>query len=78
MRVTIYLPDEQVELLNAYRKDHGISRAAAIRRGIEVLLERDSDPPAERRRAVDAFGMWKDRAIDAVESQRKLRAEWDR
>ena len=73
MRVTIYLPDEQVELLNAYRKDHGISRAAAIRRGIEMLLERDSDPLAERRRAGNAaFGVWKDREI------RKLRAEWDR
>ena len=25
-----------------------------------------------------AFGLWKDHAVDGVEYQRKLRAEWDR
>ena len=40
MRVTIYLTDEQVEFLKVYCQEQGVSRAAAIRQGIDLLLQR--------------------------------------
>jgi Arc/MetJ-type ribon-helix-helix transcriptional regulator len=83
VRTIIDLPEEQIEQLRRLCQRKGISRAEAVRRGVELLLDSeeqtDRDRLAERRRALDAaFGMWKDRGVDAVEYQRKLRAEWDR
>jgi Arc/MetJ-type ribon-helix-helix transcriptional regulator len=83
MRTIIDLPEEQIEQLRRLCRRKGISRAEAVRRGVELLLDSeeqsDHDRLAERRRALDAaFGMWKDRGMDAVEYQRQLRAEWDR
>jgi Arc/MetJ-type ribon-helix-helix transcriptional regulator len=83
MRTIVDLTDEQLEELRRYCECEGISRAEAVRRGVDLLLTRDRDERADRlpkrKQALDrAFGMWKDRGIDSVEYQRALRAEWDR
>ena len=51
-------------------------RAEAVRRAVASFL------PKGRQRKLDfrnepAFGSWKNRDVDSVEYQRKLRAEWD-
>lgn len=79
MRTIIELTDEQIEGLRRLCEREGISRAEAVRRGVELLLREKDARMEERRAALDAaFGMWKDRDIDGVEYQRALRAEWDR
>jgi hypothetical protein len=83
MRTIVDLTDEQLEELRRYCECEGISRAEAVRRGVDLLLATDRDERADRlskrKQALDrAFGMWKDRGIDSVEYQRALRAEWDR
>jgi hypothetical protein len=76
VRTIVDLPDEQIRALDAYGKKYGVSRAEAVRRAVARFL------PKRRQRSVDfrndpAFGSWKNRAVDSVEYQRKLRAEWD-
>jgi hypothetical protein len=48
---------------------------------ITFLQQRSSPSSPSRQRPLKkhaAFGSWKNRAVDAVEFQRSLRAEWDR
>jgi len=76
VRTIVDLPIEQIRALDAYGKKHGISRAETVRRAVAMFL------PKRRRQKLDfrnhpAFGAWRDREVDAVEYQRKLRAEWD-
>jgi hypothetical protein len=76
VRTIVDLPDEQVKALDAYASKHRVSRAEAVRRAVANFL------PKRRQRKIDfrndpAFGAWKDRGLDAIEYQRKLRAEWD-
>jgi len=76
VRTIVDLPVEQIRALDAYGKKHGISRAETVRRAVAMFL------PKRRPRKLDfrnhpAFGAWRDRDVDAVEYQRKLRAEWD-
>lgn len=79
MRTIIELTDEQIKQLERICRRVGISRAEAVRRGVDLLLQQEQRREDEFTKALDAaFGMWKDRGIDGVEYQRKLRAEWDR
>lgn len=83
MRTNVELTDEQISQLKSYCEREGISRAEAVRRGVDLLLGTHREARALRlqewRDALAAtFGMWKDRGIDAVDFQRTLRAEWDR
>lgn len=76
MRTIVDLPDEQIRALDAYSKKYGVSRAEAVRRAVARFL------PKRQHRKVDfrndpAFGSWKNRNVDSVEYQRKLRTEWD-
>ena len=79
MRTIIELPDEQVRALADYCARERISRAEAVRRAVSQLMDDPAQSKARRKAALEAaFGMWKDRGIDAVEYQRALRAEWER
>lgn len=79
MRTIIDLPDDQVRGLADYCVKEKVSRAKAIRRAVATLLEEQERREKDHKAALKAaFGIWKDRGIDAVEYQRKLRAEWDR
>jgi hypothetical protein len=77
MRTIVDLPDEQIKALDAYAKEKGISRAAAVRESVAAYI-----PAKKKKKKVDwlnhpAFGSWKGPKVDSVEYVRKLRAEWD-
>ena len=70
MRTIIDIPETDIERLADLCKEQGISRAEAIRRAVRLYLE------GHRSHEDDAFGLWKDRDIDALEYERSLRKEW--
>ena len=71
MRTIIDLPAEQLEALDIICRREAISRAEAIRRAVTLLVEHKSS-----KAATSAFGLWRDRGVDGVEYQRRIRAEW--
>lgn len=74
MRTIIELPKDQLRALDAWRRARGVSRAEAVRRAVAILLEDE----ARARAAVEAaFGIWRDRAVDGLAEQERIRAEWD-
>lgn len=77
MRTIIELTDDQIARLEQLAEREKISRAEAIRRAIDVAYpaSRVSATLAERRR--EAFGLWRGRAIDALEYVDALRDEWE-
>lgn len=79
MRTIVELTDEQIEDLRRLCERKQISRAEAVRRGVDLLITQEQERDLKFRRALDAvFGMWKDRGIDALEYEQKLREEWER
>jgi len=73
MRTIVDLPEDQIVKLDRARELSGISRAEAIRRAVEQYLSVQL-PDSED----EAFGIWKDRGVDSLEYERKLREEWER
>lgn len=71
------IPDDLAAELTTLAQRRGISRAELIRRALAAYLDLI---PAESKAGKDAleaaYGIWKDRNIDGVEYQRKLRDEW--
>jgi metal-responsive CopG/Arc/MetJ family transcriptional regulator len=72
MRTIIEVPDDVIQTLDRVRKSQRKSRAAIIRDAIQVYLEgtkvKDDDA---------AFGIWKEKGVDGLRYQEKLRSEWD-
>ena len=73
MRTIVDLPKDQIDSLAELCRREGISRAEAIRRAIASYLADEGAASDD-----DAFGMWRDRKIDGVAYQSKLRREWSR
>lgn len=72
MRTIIDIPAEQLEALDAICGREEISRAEAIRRAVTLLVKDKTGSGAKA-----AFGLWRDRDIDGVEYQRRMRStEW--
>ena len=71
MRTIIELPEEQLRQLADVCRREGVSRAEVIRRAVADYLNaqhlRDRD---------DAFGIWRDRDLDGLRYERRLRREW--
>lgn len=79
MRTIIDLTDEQVAKLREVCEREGISRAEAIRRGVDLLLKEKEDRKARLLAALEAAaGSWQGEPKDGLEYQLKIRAEWDR
>jgi metal-responsive CopG/Arc/MetJ family transcriptional regulator len=72
MRTIIDLPAKQIKSLAKLCKRFGVSRAELIRRAVGDYLKASEEPPE------DAFGIWRDREIDSLKYEDKLRSEWDR
>ena len=73
MRTIIELPADQIEALDRLCDLDLISRAEAIRRAVgEHLARRHA---AESRAA---YGIWRDRGIDALKYEDAIRHEWRR
>jgi len=73
MRTIIDIPDVQVKILNQLSKKKRVSRAEVIR---EALANYISSHSKAKDSYLIAFGLWKDKKIDSVEYQKKLRDEW--
>ncbi len=71
MRTIVDLPEEQVQRLGELCRREGVSRAEAVRRAVGDYL----DAHALRERQ-DAFGMWRDRRVDGLAYEGRLRREW--
>ena len=71
MRTIIDLPAHQIEALDAVCVRDQISRAEAIRRAVALLIKTQAEVAGSA-----AFGLWRDRAIDGVEYQNRIRQEW--
>ena len=71
MRTVIELPAEQLRQLADVCRREGVSRADVIRRAVADYLgarhARDGD---------DVFGIWRDRNLDGLQYERRLRREW--
>ena len=71
MRTIITIDDKEAADFFALCQAKGWSRAKGFREGARLLMKQDM--PIKK---VDAFGIWKSRAIDGVTYQQRLRDEW--
>jgi hypothetical protein len=77
MRTIIDLEEEQLQRLDAWALQERISRAEAVRRAVQQLLQR-SEPAADA-----GFGLWRQAGPltperDGLALQQALRDEWPR
>lgn len=80
-RTIVDIEEENIKALDSLGKKRKMSRAALVRRGVELVLqearEEDSEDLLEK-----CFGILKDDpnafdGLDAVEYQHKMRDEWE-
>jgi len=72
MRTLVDLPEGELERLNVLSRTRKVSRAELIRQAVSGFLEQNK-PGLD-----DSFGLWKQRGVDGVEYQERLRGEWER
>ncbi|MDN5753997.1 MAG: ribbon-helix-helix domain-containing protein [Nitrosospira sp.] len=70
MRTLIDIPDKQIKELAVICKAEKLSRSEAVRQALTAYLEKKKPGKA------DAFGIWKDREVDGLTYQKKMREEW--
>jgi len=73
MRTIIELPDEHIQRLASLGERERLSRAELVRRAVAEFLDRHATANMQ-----NAFGIWKDRATDALRYQDRIRDEWER
>ena len=79
MRTIVELTEDQIEELRRYCLAEKVSRAEAIRRGVDLLVKEKQERRDRFLKTLDAaIGTWKAHAIHGLEYQRQIRAEWDR
>lgn len=77
MRTLVDIPKDDMDDLDRISRAERKSRAAIIRAAISDYLKEQKR--SDRDAAFEAaFGIWKDRDIDGLEYQERIRAEWDR
>ena len=73
VRTIVEIPDDLVRSLDEMGKRTACSRADLIREAVaEYLCNKTHHSPEK------AFGIWKNKKVDAVEYQRNLRSEWEK
>lgn len=70
MRILMDISDQQIKGLTAIGEAEKLSHAELIRQAITAYLEK------KRPKAIEAFGLWKDRKVDGVLYQEQSRSEW--
>ena len=79
VRTIITIDEEEKRWLESYSKIHRQSLAETIRCAVNEFKKRKAKDKGHYLKVLDAsFGIWKNRKIDSVEYQRKLRAQWNR
>lgn len=71
IRTLISISDTQAKMLDERALAMHISRSALIRMAIDRLLQ-DQKQQIQK----DVFGIWKEREVNALEFQHKIRSEW--
>ncbi len=71
MRTLIDLPDSDVEALDQIGERRQMSRAKVVRQAVREFLQKNVLANRD-----EAFGLWRDRDVDGLEYQRRLREEW--
>jgi len=71
MRTLVDLPEPDVRALDQIGKRRRVSRARVIREAVSEFLAKSAADEAGA-----AFGLWRDEAVDGLEYQRRVRAEW--
>lgn len=74
MRTIVDIPDEQIKALATICRSEQVSRAELVRRALDAYLK--SRKSQEPEAASKAFGLFKQRPVDGLKLQRKLRDEW--
>jgi hypothetical protein len=72
MRTLVDLPAGELERLNVLSRTRKVSRAELIRQAVSGFLEQN------KAGLEDSFGLWKQKGVDGVEYQDRLRGEWER
>lgn len=72
MRTIVDIPEAQLRSLDRLTRQLGISRADAIRRAVEAYTR------SNRVSDQHAFGIWRDREVDGLSYEDRVRGEWDR
>jgi metal-responsive CopG/Arc/MetJ family transcriptional regulator len=72
MRTLVDLPERELEQLTILSRSRKTSRAELIRRAVAGYLAQN------RAGLEDSFGLWKDRGVDGVAYQERMRGEWER
>lgn len=72
MRMLVDLPEGELERLNDLSRSRKVSRAELIRQAVAGFLAQN---PVGLE---SSFGLWKQRNVDGVAYQQKLRDEWER
>ena len=71
MKTVVELPEEQIEALKRLSERSRLPRAALVRQAVaEFLLLHQGKTDGE------AFGLWKNRKLDGLDYQRRLREKW--
>jgi len=73
MRTIVDLRPDQIKRLGQLCEQTKISRAEAVRRGVDLVIEQEGKPARE-----SAFGLWKHKRFNARQRVERLRAEWNR
>jgi metal-responsive CopG/Arc/MetJ family transcriptional regulator len=71
MRILIDIGDSELGALDRLAKTEKVSRASLVRKAIGDFVDKHN-----RKGEGDAFGLWREQAIDGVAYQEKIRSEW--
>jgi metal-responsive CopG/Arc/MetJ family transcriptional regulator len=71
MRTLVDIPEGDLKALDEISERRRTSRAGVIRHAIRDYLVKNRRGSLE-----EAFGLWRDKNVDGVEYQRRLRSEW--
>jgi metal-responsive CopG/Arc/MetJ family transcriptional regulator len=77
VRTLVDIPEEQLKELTLMSKERKTSRAALVREAVSAYIKSNTEA-ARLARIEAAFGIWKDRGMDAMDYLDALRTEWDR
>lgn len=71
MRAIIEIDEREDRALKRLARQRGASRASVVREAIDRFLQATApkEPSA-------AFGIWRDRGVEGLEYERRLRDEW--
>ncbi len=71
MRILVDLPEPDIRTLDRLRERRKVSRAKIIRQAVGEFLAKNAAPGTD-----EAFGLWRNQAVDGLDYQSKVRSEW--